>query len=852
MRSNARDTIPDLGIHTPTLVERLSLTTLESLPRIARLRGKHLGTPTEVCIERATLITKFMTQLADPNEPAQLVVARRVRHYLAQREAIIHDDNLLAGSTTSKRLGAPVFPELTGLMIWPELDLISTRKVNPQLLSPADAETLNRFVFPYWMDKTVHESLRARLVERLGDSPPLSLRLLERLVFYSCGKVGGISHCVPAYERVLGEGMQDIIAEARGRERVLDRSKGPETRERIAFYQSVQIALRGAIEHAANLAKAARAQAQTTIDAHARAELEALARTCEQVPAKPARTFSEAINSLWLCHIGIHAENINMALSPGRLDQILWPYYRRDIEDGVLTPEQALELCCCLWLKLADNTKLVPELAERLGGGAGSAPAVTLGGVDPRGRDAVNDLTYVLLRTTELMALRDPSVNARFHYDVNDRGYRQRVVEVIVNTGAIPGLHNDVADIKTLVNQGQRLAHARDFAIVGCVGLASAGRDYGACASIMLNLGRALELALFQGKSSVTQDEQIGPVTADPDTFTSFEQFWEVFTIALRALIEQAVEINEQFGRVLQDLLPTPLLSALFEGPLDAGKDLIRGGATYNSSGASHVAFADVCDSLNAIEVGVFSDARVSMAELRLALRADFGPCHARLRNYLRHKVPKFGTRDPVALRNSKRLVEFIYEVYQSQVNYRGGRYRPAYSTMTTHAGQGKLCGALPSGRRAHKVFSGGITPTSGAARELGAAFDAVAALGSRSIPGGAAFNIKYTPRRADESQHEYLERFGDLVERHFRKGGMQVQFNIRSYEELIDAMNHPHKHPDLLVRVSGYSAYFNDLSVPMKEELIARTQYHLDSGAAAALPEWWEEGGRFADWGPS
>lgn len=830
------------------LIERLSRTTLETMPRIARLRARHLETPTEVCIERANLITTFMTQLADPREPAPLVVARRVRHYLAQRAATFHDDNLLAGSTTSKQIGAPVFPELDGLTIWPELELISTRKVNPQLLSTQDAEILNLSVFPYWIDKTVLEQVRVRL----GTPPPTCLRLLERVVYYASGTVSGISHCVPTYERVLNEGMEDIIAEARGRERVLDGSKGPKTREQIAFYQSVQIALRGAIEHAANLAKAARAEALVATEPTRQAELEVLAKICDQVPAKPARSFREAVNSLWLCQIAIHAENANMGTSPGRLDQILWQYYRRDIEDNVLTPEQALELCCCLWLKLADNTKLVPETAERLWGGAGSAPAVTLGGVDQRGRDAVNDLTYVFLRTTELMALRDPGVNARFHHEVNGRRYRQRVVEVIVNTGAIPALHNDVTNISALVNQGQRLAHARDYAIGGCVALASAGRDDGGSSSIMLNLARALELALFQGKLASADHEQIGPVTADPRSFTSFAQFWSVFTIQLQWLIEQAVAINEQLGRIHLEQLPTPLLSALFEGPLDAGKDLISGGATYNSSGASHVAFAEVCDSLNAIEVGVFRDARVSMNELLEAMRADFGPCHARLRNYLRHKAPKFGTEDPIALRNSKRLVEFIHTVYQSHTNYRGGRYRPGYWTMTAHAGHGKLCGALPSGRRAHKVFSSGMTPSSGVARGLGPAFGAIAALGSKLIPGGSAINIKCTPRRVDESKQGYLERFGELVEGYFRAGGMQVQVDVCSHEDLIDAMNYPHKYPNLIVQVSGHSAYFNDLSVPMKEELISRTQYHLDTGLAAPLPDWWEEGGRFADWGPS
>ncbi|WP_181234413.1 pyruvate formate lyase family protein [Enhygromyxa salina] len=817
------------------------------MPRVLRLRARHLAASTEVCVERAKLITQFMTELADPNEPSQLVAARRVRHYLAQREAAILDDNLLAGSTTSKPIGAPVYPELTGLTIWPELEVISTRKVNPQLLSPADAEILDLFVFPYWIDKSMLERLRASL----GSPPPISLRLLERLTSFSCGKVDGISRCVPAYERVLHEGMEDIIAEARGRERVLDRSRGPRTRERIEFYQSVQIALRGAIEHATNLAGAARAQAQLTTDTTRLAELEALALICERVPAKPARTFREAVNSLWLCQVALHAENVNLALSPGRLDQILWPFYRRDIEDGVLTPERAVELCCCLWLKLGDNTSLVPELSERLWGGAGSAPAVTLGGVDERGRDAVNDLTYVLLRTTEVMALRDPSVTARFHGDVNDRAYRQRVVQVIVNTGAIPAIHNDVTSIMTLVNQGQRLGHARDFAVVNGSPL-SGGRDHGAGASIVLNLARALELTLWQGKTAVTQDQQIGPVTADPRTFTSFEQLWEAFAVQLRGLIQQAIGLDEALGQLHAERMPTPLLSALFQGPLELGKDSSRGGATYNSSGANHVGFADVCDSLNAIEVAVFRDARVTMAELIEALRVDFGPVHARLRNYLRYKPPKFGSEDPVALRNAARLMELLYAVYQSHTNERGGRYRPVYVTMTSHAGHGKLCGALPSGRRAHKVFSGGLTPTSGVPRELGSTLDAVAAVGSRSIPGGAALTIKLAPRRPEEPLSAYLECLGDLIEAHFRKGGMQLQFNIHTYEELIDAMEHPHKYQNLIVPVSGHSAYFNELSVPMKEELISQTQYHLETGAAAAAPAWWREGGRFADWGPS
>jgi formate C-acetyltransferase len=360
---------------------------------------------------------------------------------------------------------------------------------------------------------------------------------------------------------------------------------------------------------------------------------------------------------MWLCFVGIHAENINMAMSPGRLDQLLYPFYKRDVEENQLTPEEALETSCCLWLKLADNTNLVPETAEKLWGGAGSTPAVTLGGVDAGGEDAVNDVTYLLLKATELMALRDPSVNARFHAEKNERRYRERVSEVIVNTKAVPAFHNDMADIQTLVNQKVSLEHARDYAIVGCVELASSGRDYVSSSSIMFNLASAMEMALLNGRRSITGDEQIGPQTGDAAAFASYDEFWEAYKQQLKWLLEQAIELNECLGKVHQEILPTPLLSSFFEGPMEKGRDLIFGGALYNSSGGSHVAFPDVCDSLNAIECAVFRDRRMTMGDMVEAVKSNFGPPHDRHLDYLRNKAPKFGTEDPVAVKNSQSLV---------------------------------------------------------------------------------------------------------------------------------------------------------------------------------------------------
>ncbi|MDP2335891.1 MAG: pyruvate formate lyase family protein [Bacteroidota bacterium] len=342
---------------------RLQEFTLENLPLIKKLRDLHFKTKTAVCIERAKLMTEFLKNNKTPNENPQVVRAKAINHYLTNRKALLFDDNLLGGTTTSKPIGAPLYPEFMGLSIWPELDTISSRNINPQELTKEDAETCNFEIFPFWMDNTVLEVTRKRF------NNPLSLQLLEKIVYYISGKAGCISHCVPGYSRALAEGLEVLIAEASDKEKeLLTREKGKEIDQQIAFYQAVQIALQGIINYAGNVAEEAQKLALKETDFFRKQDLEQIAAICAQVPAKPARNFREAANALWLCQVGIHAENINMAMSPGRLDQVLYPYFKSDSENQKITIEEALNICCCLWLKIADNTNLVPEAAEKLWG----------------------------------------------------------------------------------------------------------------------------------------------------------------------------------------------------------------------------------------------------------------------------------------------------------------------------------------------------------------------------------------------------------------------------------------------------------------------------------------------------
>ena len=808
---------------------RLSDCKLENMGRIAKLRADQMKAKPEVCIERARYVTRFLKDMSKDDEPMETRYAKAVAYFLSEKEPCFFDDNLLAGTTTSKPFGAPVYPELTGMTIWPELDGISTREKNPLLLTHDEAEELNFEIYPYWMERNILESAR----RKYGN--PACMGLMEKLVFFIASKAGAISHTIPGYGIALEKGLEYIIADASSRESAIRAAGSPseEDKSKTLFYQAVQIAMKGIIAYANNLSKKAAELALKATDKYQKNNFKVMSEILSRVPAHPAKTFREAVNALWIIQVAIHAENINMAMSPGRLDQLLYPYYRNDMDKGTLTDKEALEILCCLWLKLNDNTNLVPETAEELFGGAGTVPAVTVGGVDENGENAVNELSYLMLKATELLNMRDPNLNARYHYEKNTDEYRDRVAEVIVSTRAVPAFHNDVVDIRTLENQGVKTEHARDYAIIGCVEMGVPGRSYDGSSSIIFNLVSALELTLYNGRRPVTGDDLMSIETGDPASFGSFGEFWEAFKDQLCWLIGNAIELNEYLGRTHQERMPTPLLSSFFEGPAESGKDIIFGGALYNSSGATHIGFSDTVDSLNGIEQAVFIDRKCTFADLIKALKADFEG-YQELHAYLVNKTPKYGTDNPVALKNSQNLVRFLYEFYQQHTNYRGGKYKPAYWTMTNHAGQGKLSGALPSGRKANKLFASGITPVSQAAQDLATCLRAVGSLDSLCIPMGEALNLKYPSISGTED----LKKFSQAVKAYFMGGGLHIQFNIMSYETLLDAKNHPEKYPELVVRVSGYSAYFKDLNEAMKDEIITRTEYDIRKGKANPFPD--------------
>jgi len=797
----------------------LAGTSLDDLPRIKRLLWAHRTVQPEICTERARLVTEAWLARPLGEEPPALRQGRVLEHLLREKRAIIHADDLLAGTTSSKRVGVILFPEFGGTAIWPELLTVSARQLNPYLISDQDVAILQDQVFPFWVDDNIREWARTQ-----WDNPQ-SLRLDERFVLYFIWKNHAISHTIADMPGVLARGLDDIQREAVERELAAGR--------RAPFYQALQRVLAGVLAYAGNLAGRAERLAARSPDEPRRAELLELARICRKVPAQPAESLHEAIQAIWILFLCLHQENMNAGLSLGRLDLWLEPYLQRDLaripdEAGrEKALQHALELCCALMLKGTDHLPLVPDIGNRLFGGSSSDQALTLGGLRSDGSSAVCDATWLFLKATELLRLRDPNVNARYAPGVNSPAYLRRLCELNLLTRATPSIHNDDAMIPALLAQEFPLEPARDWGATGCVEPTLCGRHFGHTGGTMFNLVAPLEMALRDGLHPLV-GERVGPRTGDPASFARYEQFQQAYETQLGWLLDQLVEVNDLLGQAHQALHPTPLLSALMQGPMEQGCDVVDGGATYNSSGSAMVGLTDVVDSLCAIRILLFERRRVAFPTLLRALDADFQGHELLLAEILEH-VPRFGQDHPLPAEIAVDLQRFIFRHLQARRNYRGGRYLPGYWSMSNHVAFGILSGALPSGRRRGKAFTPGLTPAPSCGAPLTAQMRSVAALDSAKMPNNLAFNIKLVPG-PDDSHSQILDRMAAYVAAYCDLGGMQLQFNVHSSETLRQAMEHPDQHRDLLVRISGYNAYFVDLNRDMQLELVERMEHSLRS----------------------
>jgi len=636
-----------------------------------------------------------------------------------------------------------------------------------------------------------------------------------------------LSHTIADFPKLLRIGIKGCMDEIRGE---LSETNGSSGGKRDLL-EAMILCLEGVAAYAKNLSKQAAAEAEAEKDPVRKEELARLAAICSKVPEGPCDTLDEAVNAAWIGWVGLHMENTNAGLSLGRMDQWFQPYFERDmkkldtVEKRAAYIKKAIELVGCFYMRCTDHLPLVPDIGNYLFGGSSSDQAITLGGVTPDGEDAVCDMTYIFLKVTEMLSIRDPNVNARYHKGINSETYLKRLCEVNLITTATPSLHSDTAVMASLGEFNYDQRDLRNWSATGCVEPTLSGKHIGHTNCMMMNMVAALEMALNDGRHPL-MNWKVGPATGviESGAFPDFEGFYRAFTTQFQFLIDNSVEENNMLGKAHGYLRPTPLLSALIEGPITKGLDVTKGGATYNSSGSACIGLADITDSLMAVKKLVYDEKRVSFPEFKRAIDADysgFPEIHAMVMN----RVPRFGSGSDEALAMAQRVAAFAHDAYYAHENYRGGRYTAGFWSMSNHVIFGNMTGALPSGRLAGKAFTPGLTPEPNASKNLLDNIRDVARLDPKTMNNNIAFNVKVVPASSD-THEAMVNNMYSYVKTYFDLGGMQMQMNVVSSAVLRDAMAHPENYRNLIVRISGYNAYFVTLNREMQIELIERAEY--------------------------
>ncbi len=759
------------------------------------------GSQIELCPERAYLITEFFKRHNDRSEPVVVQKARALEYLLENKKVIIFPGELIVGNAGTGRKVCIMQPELASAFMAQELLWIDRRKTNPFKISLKDRLRLVTGVIPYW--------LRWSMPSRMFPNPVRMASYIKHQLhptYYLINEAGGIGHFLPDYEKIIGLGTRGYIESIEGLDSDLARA--------------ALIVCKALERWAQRLADEAERMAGIETDKKRGDELQELGRICRKVPREPAETFHEALQSLWITHLAVMLESLNSAVSFGRIDQYLYPYYQKDIDEGRLTREQALELMLLFSAKATEHVMLLTKTVSEYHGGFLIVQAAIVGGTDSGGKDATNPFTYVMFDVMDRHRMRDPNYQARVH-EGSPPEYLERALDIARKGWGVPALFNDGAVVAALVEHGFPVEDARNYGVVGCVEPSIPGKSFLSTDAGLFNIPICMELAMNQGRRWRSRIRS-GAATADPNSFCGIDDVLDAFRAQLDHQVDRMIDDFHMVEKGNMDYHPTPLSSMLVEGCLESGLDLTEGGATYNSSGIQGVGVADVADSLAALDKLVFREKRFTVGEVAEALRNNFEGREA-LRLELA-RAPKYGNENQPADGYADLVVRMFHDSLARHGSLRGGNYVPGFYSVTCHVAFGAITGALPSGRKEGEPFGNGIGPACGADRSGPTALlNSVSSLDSSLMPNGNALTLRFDP--ADVRGEKGVKVLVGLVKGFFERGGMELQMNVLDPEMLEDARSHPGKYPELVVRVAGYCARFDDLPDSAKEEIVKRTR---------------------------
>ena len=796
-------------------------------PRVFRLLERFDGQKPRIDIERALYFTESMRQTE--GEHLTLRWAKALMHIAKNISVCVQEDQLLLGRAGCDGRYGILYPELDGDFLDIAVRDLPTRQQSPAYITEGDARRVVEEIAPYWKGKTYHEDLNASLppeVHKLTYDDPEGL--ISRFIVNETSSFRSSIQWVHDYEKVLRRGFNDIKREAQEKLAALDPMSPRDMCEKKPFLEAVVIVSDAIVLWARRHAALAREMAAKEQNPERRAELLRMAENAERVPAEPARDFYEAVQSQWFVQMFSRIEQkTGTTISNGRMDQYFYPYYIKDLEEGKITEEKAMELLECMWVGMAEFIDMyISPTGGAFNEGYAHWEAVTVGGQTPEGCDATNELTHLILKSKREFPLHYPDLAARIHSRAPE-SYLWDVAETIKDGAGFPKLLNDEEIIPLYVSKGATFEEALDYAVSGCAEARMPNRDTYTSGGAYINFAAAVEMTLRNGRMKKYGDRALGVETGDPRTFETWEQFWDAYRqqhmLFLRtAFIQQYLIIQirarhfaQPMGSALHDLCMKHCID-LHQPHIPEGVDL--GYFEFMGLGT-------VVDSLSAIKKFVYEEKRLTMDQVLAAIDANFEG-YEDVRALLK-SAPCYGNNDPYADAIGKELDRISVEYAAKYSKDLGINNDVRYVPFTSHVPFGKVVSATPNGRTEWFPLSDGSSASHGAdVHGPTAVLLSNAATKNMGMRARAArlVNIKFTPKcvqgdQGTEKLVDFIRTFCDLKLWH-------VQFNVLNKETLIAAQHDPQKYRNLIVRIAGYSAYFVDLSPDLQNDLIARTDH--------------------------
>ena len=791
--------------------------------RVKRLRQQSIDTPATLTIERALIETAFYKENYG-KMPNCILRARNFYEICKKKTIYIGEDELIVGERGPKPKAVPTFPELTCHSV-EDLHTLNDRTLQPYLISQEDIDTYEREVIPYWQGRTQRERIFSHvskeweeayhagvftefMEQRAGGHTAMDGKMYQR----------GLLDCKALIAKTLSE---------------LDFINDPEATDKQQELQAMDISCDAAILFAERHAELAEKMADEESDPQRKAELLKIADVCRWVPAHAPRDMQEAIQMYWFVHLGTVTElNGWDCMNPGHIDQHLYPFYQKGLADGTMTSEKAKELLSCFWIKF-NNQPAPPKVGITAleSGTYNDFTNINIGGIDRNGNNAVNELSYIILEIQEELHELQPGLSIHVSKVTPDE-FVMAGAKVIRQGHGYPSVFNPDTYTKELVRQGKTQEDANEGGCSGCIEVGAFGKE----AYILtgyLNTPKILEITLNNGIDPMT-GKKLGLETGDPRTFSTYEELYEAYHQQMIYFVNLKLAVNNYIERMFSLYAPATFLSLFIDDCITRGRDYYSGGARYNTTYIQCTGLGTITDCLSTLKKHVFEDKKFTMDELLQAVASNWGrrEClefrdesleQEKIRQFILNRTPFFGNDDDYADSIAVQVYNDLVKAIEGHPNTRGGKTQLNMLSTTCHNYFGSVCGASVNGRLAHFAISDGTSPAHGADTHGPTAV--IKSLGKldQTLSGGTLLNVRFVPTLL--KRDEDLRKLVSLIRTYFNMGGHHIQFNIVDTQTLLDAQQQPDDYKDLLVRVAGYSDYFNDMTEQLQNEIIARTE---------------------------